>query len=50
MKIVDFAFTAQMEKELDDIANAKMMKKKMIDDSEHLEFAKEIEEKRISLS
>lgn len=44
MKIVDYAFTAQMEKELDDIANAKLTKKKMID-SFYPEFAKDIEEK-----
>jgi len=47
-KIVDFAFTAEMEKELDDIANAKLTKKKMID-SFYPEFAKEIEEKNKSI-
>lgn len=43
-KIVDFAFTAEMEKELDEIATAKRTKKKMID-SFYPVFAKDIEEK-----
>lgn len=47
-KIVDYAFTAEMEKELDDIANAKLTKKKMID-SFYPHFAKEIEEKNKSI-
>lgn len=48
MKIVDYAFTAEMEKELDDIANAKLTKKKMID-SFYPEFAKDLEEKNKSI-
>ncbi len=43
-KIVDYAFTASMEKELDDIANAKMTKKKMLD-AFYPNFAKELEDK-----
>ncbi|MCC7304335.1 type I DNA topoisomerase [bacterium] len=43
-KIVDYAFTAEMEKELDNIANSKSTKKKMID-TFYPEFAKDIEEK-----
>lgn len=43
-KIVDYAFTAEMEKELDEIATAKRTKKKMID-SFYPVFAKDIEEK-----
>ncbi len=43
-QVVDYAFTAKMEKELDDIANAKLTKKKMLDEF-YPAFAKDLEEK-----
>ena len=48
VKIVDYAFTAQMEKELDEIANATLTKKKMLE-AFYPDFAKDIEEKNKSI-
>lgn len=49
LKIVDYEFTAEMEKDLDEIAAAKLTKKKMLD-SFYPEFAKSIEEKRNTIT
>lgn len=49
LKIVDYDFTAAMEKDLDEIAAANLTKKKMLD-SFYPEFAKSIEEKRTSIT